>query len=117
LGESCPAFAAFGFLPAAAAHTETVLVPDSRVTAVYAFPAEPATRLVRAPILSPACNAGTTDAPHILSVHLSDGRVIPDGFVGGDGRVLGLCNGLDTTILQRLGCGDFSLLNLLDNRI
>jgi hypothetical protein len=117
LGESCPAFAAFGFLPAALAHTETVPVPDGRVTAVYAFPAEPATRLVRAPILSPACNAGTTDAPHILSLHLSDGRVIPDGFVGGDGRVLGLCNGLDTTILQRLGCGDFSLLNLLDNRI
>lgn len=107
LGESCKPFAELAFLPAALTQTDSVATDAARATVLYSFPSEPSARLVRTSLLTaPAAEA----APHVLTLHLPDGTAIPDGFIGCDGKVLGLCNGLDTTVLSRIGRSDFSTM-------
>ena len=109
LGESCSVFAEHGFLPAALVNTDVIPVGGQTATAEYTFPAEPATRIFRADALAPASADEGMETPHLLELHLSDGRIIPDGFVSADGKVLGILNGLDTTILARVQSLTFDL--------
>ncbi len=108
LGESCKVFAEWGFLPSALADTRIIPAAD-RATVTYSFPAEPAARCLRTPLLAPADLREAVTAPHILTLHLPDGTAIPDGFVGCGGKVLGLLNGLDTTVLPKIQWYNFTL--------
>ena len=110
LGESCKPFAELGFLPAALTQIVAIPVASARATALYSFPAEPSARHIRVPLSAAAIPEAATSAPHVLTLHVSGGIAIPDGFVGGGGKVLGLLNGVDSTILSRIGQSDFSLL-------
>ena len=99
LGQSCTPFAELGFLPTALASVKSISPKDSTATITYSFPAEPATRLLRGELLSLRETIGNRS---LLSIRLADGTVIPDGFTGKDGKVLGILNGVDTTILSVL---------------
>ncbi len=101
LGESCRAFAECGLLPAALASATVTPLPVGTQTATvaYSFPAEPSVRLLRAPLLTPAEGV---DIPSLMRIRLPDGRVIPDGFISENGQVLGILNGVDTTLLPLL---------------
>lgn len=102
LGESCIAFAEHGFLPAALTALRTLPAKDGRATATYNFPVEPSTRLLRTNPLSPQELSEAIGTRHLMALHLPGGITIPDGFVGSDGLVLGILNGVDTTILTRM---------------
>ncbi len=102
LGESCKPFAEHGLLPAALLAVDTIRTTADCATVTYTFPASPSTRLIRTPLLAPVHPDSATVARHLLTLHLPDGRIIPDGFSGAQGTVLGLLNGLDTETLTRL---------------
>ncbi len=106
LGESCKVFAEHGFLPAALTHMQSLPIARRKATVTYAFPAEPSTRLLRGRLLSASAIA---DARHLLTLRLSDGTSVPDGFVGRNGRVLGILNGVDTTLLPLLRKHSFEI--------
>ena len=101
LGESCKPFAEHGLLPSplASVARTSLPAPTTTATVTYAFPAEPSVRLLRAPLLTPdrAC-----DLPSLMSIRLPDGRIIPDGFISENGKILGIFNGVDTTLLPLL---------------
>lgn len=101
LGESCKPFAEHGLLPAPLASVARISLPAPTTTATvtYTFPAEPSVRLLRAPLLTPD-RAG--DLPSLMSIRLPDGRIIPDGFISENGKILGIFNGVDTTLLPLL---------------
>ena len=100
LGESCKPFAELGLLPAALTRLSDIPAPAS-VTAEYRHGASPALRLPRASLLIPAGD-NASHIPCLMTLRLPDGTVIPDGFTDGSGRVLGLLNGMDTTVLPLL---------------
>ena len=106
LGQSCKPFAELGYLPAALSSIRTVSVNPPTATVTYSFPAEPSTRLLRGDLLS-VCE--TTGEKTLLTVHLPDGTLIPDGFTGKDGKVLGILNGVDTTVLPLLRKHNFEI--------
>ena len=109
LGESCQVFAEWGFLPSTLLDLRPLSDPPMAATVTYSIPAEPAVRLLRTPPLIPASLPNASAEPHILTLRLPDGTQIPDGFMGRGGCVLGLLNGLDTTVLPCLGRLRFSL--------
>ena len=109
LGESCKPFAELGLLPAPLLDVHALPIRADRATVTYTFPAEPSSRLLRTSPLSPAVLSDALNAPHILTLHLPDGTAIPDGFIGSDGKVLGLLNGLDTTVLPKVGFNNYTL--------
>ena len=99
LGQSCKPFAEQGFLPPALASVRELPLNQATATVTYTFPAEPSTRLIRGKLLALQESA---DARHLLDIRLPGGATIPDGFVSRDGKVLGILNGVDTTILPIL---------------
>ncbi len=102
LGESCKPFAELGLLPPSLLTVDTVHPTSDSVTVTYAFPSAPSTRLVRTSLLAPLQTDTADTERHLLALHLPDGRIIPDGFSGAQGKVLGMLNGLDTPTLIRL---------------
>ena len=108
LGESCKVFAEWGFLPSALVDTR-IIPANGYATVTYSFPSEPSARCLRTPLLASDDLQDGMTAPHLLTLHLPDGTAIPDGFVGCGGKVLGLLNGLDTTVLPRIGWYNFTL--------
>jgi hypothetical protein len=102
LGESCKPFAERELLPAALLTLKRFSTSVASVTVTYAFPAAPSTRPIRTDLLAPEHADMAAGSRHLLTLHLPDGRPIPDGFSGGGGTVLGLLNGADTEILSRL---------------
>jgi hypothetical protein len=109
LGGACKPFAERGLLPACLLELQDLTDAGGQATVTYGFPAEPATRLLRVAPLSPADPADALGHRHLLELRLPDGRVIPDGFVGCGEQVLGLLNGVDTTLLPCLRGGHFTL--------
>ena len=101
LGDSCAVFAEYGLLPATLAQTRVLPRDGHTATVTYPFPAPSATRLLRADLLTPANTAEAMETRHLIELELPNGARIPDGFVSADGKVLGLLNGLDTTLLPR----------------
>lgn len=101
LGESCKPFAEQGFLPSALTAVDSLPAKGTAATVTYAFPADAVTRLLRADPLAPVGPSGSADR-HLLTLRLPNGQSIPDGFVGRGGKVLGLLNGFDTTVLPLL---------------
>ena len=99
LGESCKPFAENGLLPACLTSVHRMPAQGATATVTYAFPADPTTRLLRGKLL--AVQAALDTRP-LLQLHLSDGTVIPDGFTSRSGKVLGILNGVDTTVLPIL---------------
>ncbi|MBQ9151103.1 MAG: hypothetical protein IJX72_02540, partial [Clostridia bacterium] len=108
LGESCKPFAEHGFLPAALTEVKSLPTAGTSATVTYAFPADAATRLLRADLLAPTGVLREGDR-HLLTLRLPNGAVVPDGFVGRGGKVLGLLNGVDTTVLPLLRKQSFEL--------
>lgn len=106
LGQSCKPFAEHGFLPTVLTTVRVIPAKDATATVTYSFPAEPSTRPLRGDLLS-VCE--TTGDPTLLTIRLSDGTAIHDGFIGKDGRVLGILNGVDTTILPLLRRHNFGI--------
>ncbi len=101
LGDSCKPFAEAGLLPAALTKIKPLSTAGTTATVTYTFPADAATRLLRRNLLTPAGRLNEGDK-HLLTLRLSDGTAIPDGFVGRQGKVLGLLNGVDTAVLPCL---------------
>ena len=66
------------------------------------------TRLLRSDLLTPISLPGEENS-HLLTLRLSDGTVIPDGFVGRNGKVLGLLGGIDTSLLPTLYKNNFEI--------
>ena len=99
LGESCKVFAEYGFLPADLMHMQSLPITRRKATVTYAIPAEPSARLLRGRLLSAPV---PHDLRHLLTLRFPDGTAIPDGFAGRNGKVLGILNGVDTTILPVL---------------
>ncbi len=100
LGEACRAFAAYGYLPNALSELTVISRTDRTAEVSYRLaqaPAGPVKRLVRCDLLAP-----TRDTDGLLTLHLPDGRAVPDGFVGHDGLTLGLLNGLDAVLSDTL---------------
>ena len=102
LGEACAVFAEHGLLPAALAEVHPVPVGGHTAEVTYTFPASPASRLLRADPLAPDNACAAMEIRHLLELHLTDGAVIPDGFLSESGGTLALQNGLDTTVLARV---------------
>ncbi len=96
LGEACRAFAAYGYLPAKLSETRSIAAAGTAEVTYHGIMASaPRTvRLLRAPLLTPVCG----EVHHLLALTLSDGTVVPDAFVGSGGRVLGIFNGVDSTL-------------------
>ncbi len=95
LGEAVSAFAACGYLPEGLSTlTAAAYTGPARADYIGVSFSPSAIRLVRRTLLVPA----ETDAPHLLTLTLPDGTVVPDGFVGHDGRVCGLLNGVDALV-------------------
>ena len=109
LGESCRVFAEWGYLPPALRELRTLTDSPASAMVTYSLPIEPATRLLRTEPLTPADTLSALSLPRVLTLHLPDGTQIPDGFIGGEGRVLGLLNGLDTAVLPCLQALRFRL--------
>lgn len=107
LGESCKPFAELGLLPPCLLHLKAIPPAGGQATVTYSFPAEPSTRLLRVHPLSPMDPASHPDRP-MLELRLPDGQVIPDGFIGCEGQVLGLLNGVDTALLSRVRASRFT---------
>jgi hypothetical protein len=108
LGESCKVFAEYGFLTAELLTTPAVPVEGHLATVTYSFPADPSVRALRGDLLAPAIQTAT-GAHHLLTLHLPDGTRIHDGFVGGNGHILALLNGLDTATLPLVQRDPFTL--------
>ncbi len=106
LGESCKPFAELGFLPTALASLKAIPVKDPTATVTYTFPAEPATRPLRGELLTLQESMGNRP---LLTLRLSNGTSISDGFVGRNGKVLGILNGVDTTLLPLLRKHNFEI--------
>ena len=106
LGQSCKPFAEQGLLPPALASVREIPSNQATATVTYTFPAEPSTRLIRGRLLAPR---DMTDSRHLLTIRPSDGPSVPDGFVGCDGKVLGILNGVDTTVLPLLRKHNFEI--------
>lgn len=103
LGESCGVFAEWGYLPTAVQDLCTLTDHPASATVTYRLPAaEPSTRLLRTKPLVPANRQAALSEPHILTLRFPDGTLIPDGFIGRGGCMLGLLNGPDTTLLPCL---------------
>ncbi len=95
LGPACRAFADHGYLPSPL--SDLVEIPATGTARITYHgpqsPAEPLLRILRRDLLAPrAC----TDS--LLTLTLSDGTEVPDGFVGHNGLVLGILNGLDAVM-------------------
>ncbi len=100
LGEACRAFADHGFLPATLSHLTVLPAAGQTAEVTYRFPGIPvpsATRLVRRDLLTPH-EIESVEA--FLTVTLSNGQSIPDAFIGREGLVLGVLNGLDTALID-----------------
>ncbi len=93
LCEACPVFAEMGLLPSALKNITTVPASGREIAAVCVPTGKTVTRMPRADLLSPA---EEPDTPTLVTLTLPNGEIIPDGFTGRDGKVLGLLNGLDT---------------------
>ncbi len=96
LGEACRVFAEYGYLPEALTVLSTVPAAGCVAEVTYRLemaPDGPVDRLVRQDLLSPA-----TGGDGLLTIRLPNGRTLPDGFVGREGLVLGLLNGLDAVM-------------------
>lgn len=102
LGESCKPFAELGLLPPSLLTVQRLPARGTRATVTYTVPEEPATRLPRADLLAPADLIPAMEDSHLLTLHLPDGTAVPDGFLGCDGKVLGLLNGLDTVTAGKI---------------
>ena len=111
LGDACKPFAESGFLPEAVAAAETLPVGAVAATATasvtYAFPAEPSVRMLRAPLR--ALPSASADIPCLMTLRLPDGTAVSDGFIGREGKVLGILNGVDTTVLPLLRNSGFEI--------
>ncbi len=109
LGPACRAFAAHGFLPRGLTKTRvmpTVAPMHVAYTDTTDAGIADAIRVSRGVLLAPA----TDDLPHLLTLTPTDGEDIPpvhDGFVGRDGAVLGLLNGVDSTLEPLLHASKF----------
>jgi len=117
LGESCSVFAENGLLPEALLQTRPLAIDVRTATVTYSFPAESVTRLFRSPPLAPTSTDEAMKIRHLLELHLPDGTVIPDGFISANGKILGLLNGLDTSILKKVQWFDFHLNKKGNERI
>lgn len=106
LNEACSVFAEYGFLPACLGELNTYPAIGCEVTVTYSHTPKPATRVPRGSLKTPARDGDTV--PALLTLTLPDGTRLPDGFVGRDGRVLGLVNGLDAATVPLLLDSDFS---------
>lgn len=106
LGQSCKPFAEHGFLPTVLTTVRVIPTKDSAATVTYSFPADPSTRPLRGDLLSVR---ETTGDKTLLTIRLSDGTVIHDGFTGKGGKVLGILNGVDTTVLPILRKHNFDI--------
>lgn len=103
LGSACCAFAAYGYLPEELQTLSEITPMESIAHVEYACPASgphvQASRLLRCRLLAPANTSSPHlvrhPARHLMRLIFPDGAVIPDGFVGSKGRMLGLLNGLD----------------------
>lgn len=100
LGSACKPFAELGFLPAPLSHVEAIPTAGTPVTVTYRHPVDAVTRLPRTDLLAPVGDMG--EVKSLLTLTLSDGTTVPDGFVGQDGKVLGLLNGVDTATVPLL---------------
>lgn len=106
LGQSCKPFAEQGLLPSVLASVGEISVKQSTATVTYTFPAEPSTRLIRGRLLAPKETAAIR---HLLNIRLPGGVTIPDGFISTNGKVLGILNGVDTTVLPILRKHNFEI--------
>ncbi len=98
LGEACAAFAEAGLLPAEIADLRELTAPPTVAVDYHpVLEAQPATRLVRRALLAAA---RPVEGTHLLTLRLPDGKELPDGYLGGGGRVLGLLNGLDSATVS-----------------
>lgn len=98
LGEACKPFAELGYLPTSLSSLRMLSEHSPTATVTYSFPTEPSTRPLRGNLLAPS----DTEAQALMSIHLPDGTTVSDGFVGKGGQVLGILNGVDTTVLPLL---------------
>ncbi len=102
LGEACATFAAYGYLPEALATLRTIPFTGTvRVDYPALTDASPADRMIRGLLMAP--HEEIEDA--LCTLTLPDKTVLPDGFVGRAGSVLGLLDGVDHTLeplLRRL---------------
>ncbi len=108
LGDACRVFAEEGYLPDALTALSVIPRPGSHALVTYRIPDArhediehaPVTRLVRRPLLSPAMEIAADRT--YMTLTFADGRVIPDGFLGREGCVLGVLNGVDPVVAAHI---------------
>ncbi len=97
-GDACRAFAEYGYLPAVLAELTEIPAAGQDADVTYRIPIDisaPITRLVRRDLLTPK-----TPLPSLLTLTLPAGGTVLDGFLGCNGQVLGILNGVDAALVS-----------------